>query len=352
MLGSQQKHITETRSAEGSPPDPFPALDRPRTIVFVAYPQMGLLDLSGAQTVFWAASKAMRERNRPGYLLHTASLEGGLVATIEGLSVDTLRLDRQLEQPIDTLIVPGAPEICQTLDDYQDVANWLSTHANKARRVASVCSGAFLLAKAGLLDGRRAATHWALCDTLRQTFPAVEVDADAIFIQHDSVWTSAGVSAGIDLALALVESDCGHEVAMQTAKELVVYIKRPGGQAQYSELLKVQTKDSAVFDDLHLWLAENLGDEKLTVERLAQRAQMSQRNFARVYKLKTGRTPAKAIELFRLEAARRMLENSPRNIDQIARLCGFGDEERMRSTFQRNLSLSPRDYRSRFSRNG
>lgn len=320
--------------------------------MFVAYPHMGLLDLSGAQTVFWAASKAMRERNRPGYLLHTASLEGGLIETIEGLSVDTSRLDQQLELPIDTFIVPGAPEICQTLDDYQDVVNWLSSHAGRARRIASVCSGAFLLAKAGLLDGRRAATHWALCDTLKQFFPSVEVDADAIFIQQGSVWTSAGVSAGIDLALALVESDCGHEVAMQAAKELVVYIKRPGGQAQYSELLKVQTKDSALFDDLHLWLAENLGDEKLTVERLALQAQMSQRNFARVYKTRTGRTPAKAIELFRLEAARRMLENSSRNIDQIARQCGFGDEERMRSTFQRHLSLSPRDYRSRFSRTG
>ncbi|MCY1214405.1 HTH-type transcriptional activator RhaS [compost metagenome] len=329
-----------------------PPLGQPRHIVFVAYQQMGLLDLTGAQTVFWVASKGTRERGLPAYELHTASLEGGLIRTIEGLCVDTARLDQLSDLPIDTLVVPGAPEICQTLDNYDELVEWLSGAAHLAGRVASVCSGAFLLARAGLLNGRRAATHWAMCDTLRQRFPAIDVDADAIFVQQGSVWTSAGVTAGIDLALALVEADCGRELAMQVAKELVVYLKRPGGQAQFSELLQSQSKDSSLFDELHLWLAENLGDENLTVERLAQQAQMSQRNFARVYKLKTGRTPAKAVELFRLEAARRMLENSPRNIDQIARLCGFGDEERMRCTFQRNLSISPRDYRSRFSRTG
>jgi transcriptional regulator GlxA family with amidase domain len=213
-----------------------------------------------------------------------------------------------------------------------------------------VCSGAFLLAKAGLLDGCRAATHWALCDTLQQRFPTLEVDADAIFIQQGAVWTSAGVTAGIDLALALVEADCGRDVSMQAARELVVYLKRPGGQAQYSTLLQLQTQDSPAFDELHLWLAENLGDPELTVERLAEQAKMSLRNFSRVYKQRTGRTPAKAIELFRLEAAKRLLENSSRNIEQIARACGFSDEERLRSTFQRHLSISPRDYRSRFTR--
>ncbi|WP_166363363.1 GlxA family transcriptional regulator [Pseudomonas akapageensis] len=330
-------------------PAPLP-LDRSRHMVFVAYHQVGLLDLTGAQTVFWAASRAMSERGLPGYQLHTASLEGGLVQTAEGLCVETERLDQLTELPIDTFIVPGAPDICQNLDNYADLVNWLRTASRQARRTASVCSGAFLLAKAQLLDGLRAATHWAMCDTLKRRFPSIDVDADAIFVQQGAIWTSAGVSAGIDLALALVEADCGREVAMQVARDLVVYLKRPGGQAQYSQLLQSQSEDSVAFEHLHLWLEQNLGDEKLTVERLADQARMSQRNFARVYKLKTGRTPAKAIELFRMEAARRMLENSPRNIDQIARLCGFGDEERMRSTFQRNLSISPRDYRSRFTR--
>lgn len=348
-MASQRAQTAETQALEGSLAH---ALDQPRHVIFIAYQQMGLLDLSGAQTVFWAATKAMGERGLPGYQMQTASLEGGLMQTVEGLAVDTTRLDQLAGLIVDTFIVPGAPDICRTLDDYHDLVGWLRDTGHQARRIASVCSGAFLLAKAGLLDGRRAATHWAMCDTLKRGFPSVEVDADAIFIQQGSVWTSAGVSAGIDLALALVEADCGREVAMQVAKELVVYLKRPGGQAQYSELLQSQSQDSSVFDELHAWLSENLGSEKLTVERLAEQAKMSPRNFARVYKLKTGRTPAKAIELFRLEAARRLLESSPRNIDQVARLCGFGDEERMRSAFQRNLSISPRDYRSRFSRLG
>lgn len=351
MVGTRKKPATAPGTGNEASGAPAPlGWDRPLEVVFVAYPQMALLDLTGALTVFWAASRAQAKRGLPGYRLHTMSLEGGLVETAEGPALDSSRLDRSGERPVDTLIVPGAPDICQTLDSHGELTDWLSGAAQRVRRVASVCSGAFLLAKAGLLDGRRAATHWAMCDALRQRFPAVEVDADAIFIRQDKVWTSAGVSAGIDLALALVEADCGREVAMQVARELVVYLKRPGGQAQYSTLLQSQSKDSPVFDELHLWLAENLADEKLTVEHLAERSRMSPRNFSRVYKRETGRTPSKAIELFRVEAAKRMLENSPRNIEQIARLCGFGDEERMRCTFQRNLSISPRDYRSRFTR--
>jgi transcriptional regulator GlxA family with amidase domain len=189
-----------------------------------------------------------------------------------------------------------------------------------------------------------------MCDMLKERFPSIEVDSDAIFIEQGPVWTSAGVSAGIDLSLALVEADCGREVAMQVARELVVYLKRPGGQSQYSELLQSQTNDCPTFEGLHLWICDNLDSEGLTVEVLAKKARMSSRNFTRVYKQKTGRTPAKAVEGLRLEAARRLLEASDSNIDQIARQCGFGDEERMRVTFQRNLAISPRDYRNRFSR--
>lgn len=234
--------------------------------------------------------------------------------------------------------------------DCVELVDWLRAASTKARRTASVCSGTFLMAQAGLLDGRRAATHWAMCEMLKSGFPLIEVDLDAIFIQQDKVWTSAGVSAGIDMALALVEADCGRDVALQVARELVVFLKRPGGQAQFSQLLLAQTQDSAGFDELHGWLADHLDEADLTIERLARQARMSPRNFARVYKRQTGRTPAKAIEMFRLEAARRMLEDSERNIDQIARTCGFGDEERMRHTFQRHLSISPREYRNRFSR--
>ncbi|SEO34781.1 Transcriptional regulator GlxA family, contains an amidase domain and an AraC-type DNA-binding HTH domain [Pseudomonas sp. NFACC39-1] len=326
------------------------SISQPRTLVFLAYPQMGLLDLTGAQTVFWAATKAMTERGLPGYAMHTASLAGGLMQSAEGLVVDTRAL-RELDGTlIDTLIVPGAPDIRQAMIDCVDLVQWLQKAAVKARRTASVCSGTFLLAQAGLLDGRRAATHWAMCEMLKTGFPLIEVDLDAIFVQQDSVWTSAGVSAGIDMALALVEADCGRDVALQVARELVVFLKRPGGQAQFSQLLQSQMQDSAGFEALHLWIADHLADDDLTIERLARQARMSPRNFARVYKRQTGRTPAKAVEMFRLEAARRLLEDSQRNIDQIARSCGFGDEERMRHTFHRHLSISPREYRNRFSR--
>lgn len=326
------------------------SISQPRTLVFLAYPQMGLLDLTGAQTVFWAATKAMTERGLPGYAMHTASLAGGLMQSAEGLVVDTRALQELDGTLIDTLIVPGAPDIRQAMIDCVDLVQWLRIASVQARRTASVCSGTFLMAQAGLLDGRRAATHWAMCEMLKSGFPSVEVDLDAIFIQQDNVWTSAGVSAGIDMALALVEADCGRDVALQVARELVVFLKRPGGQAQFSQLLQLQMQESAGFDELHVWICAHLDDNNLTVERLARQARMSPRNFARVYKRQTGRTPAKAIEMFRLEAARRMLEDSQRNIDQIARACGFGDEERMRHTFQRHLSISPREYRSRFSR--
>ena len=219
----------------------------------------------------------------------------------------------------------------------------------RARRTVSVCTGAFLLAEAGLLDGRRATTHWALCDLLEQRFPAVTVDRDAIFVRQERIWTSAGVTAGIDLALALVEEDFGRAVAMDLARDLVVFMKRPGGQSQYSQLLQAQSRDSADFDDLHAWIVDNLYDAGLSVERLAERARMSARNFARVYKEKTGRTPAKALERFRVEAARRMLEQSTRNLEQIAQQCGFGDEERMRVTFQRHLDMTPSEYRRRMA---
>ncbi|SFS26992.1 GlxA family transcriptional regulator [Pseudomonas sp. NFACC42-2] len=329
---------------------PVQPLGQSRTLVFLAYPQMGLLDLTGAQTVFWAATKAMVERGLPGYVVHTASLAGGLMPTAEGLSVDTLPLAQFDPAALDTLIVPGAPAIQQALAANTDLVVWLRHASTRARRTASVCSGTFLLAQAGLLQGRRAATHWAMCDMLKRGFPSIDVDMDAIFVQQGNVWTSAGVSAGIDLALALVEADCGRHIALQVARELVVFLKRPGGQAQFSQLLQAQTDDTAGFDALHLWIADNLSDSELTVERLAEQSRMSPRNFARVYKQKTGRTPAKAIELFRVEAARRLLEDSQRNIDQVAHLCGFGDEERMRYTFHRHLSISPRDYRARFSR--
>lgn len=332
---------------------PKPA--RLRRVLFVSFDDVGLLDLTGAQTVFWAATKAMAARGLPGYERHNASLAGGLVRSAEGLELQTVPLAKFRAASVDTLVVPGSPHIASVLERAGPLVDWIRRASGAprgtggARRTVSVCSGAFLLAAAGLLDGRRAATHWAMCDMLGQRFPGVQVDRDAIFVREGTVWTSAGVTAGIDLALALVEDDCGHDVAMEVARELVVFLKRPGGQSQFSELLQAQADDTDTFDDMHLWLAGHLGRADLSVELLAEQVHMSPRNFARVYKHKTGRTPAKAVEVFRLEAARRLLEDSERSVGQIADLCGFGDEERLRVSFQRHLGVAPRDYRRRFA---
>ncbi|MGL4284781.1 MAG: GlxA family transcriptional regulator, partial [Phreatobacter sp.] len=240
-------------------PEIPPLIDGARLVLFVAYPDMGLLDLSGPQTAFWAATEARGKRGSPGYVRATASLDGGLVRSAEGVVLDTRPLSDFAEAAIDTLIVPGSPRIEQVLPREAALTDWLRRTSARARRTTSVCSGAFLLAQAGLLHDRRAATHWAMCDMLQARFPTVRVDRDAIFIRQDPVWTSAGVTAGIDLALALIEDDCGHDVAMDVARELVVFLKRPGGQSQFSETLQAQAGDSETFEKLHLWLLGNLG---------------------------------------------------------------------------------------------
>jgi transcriptional regulator GlxA family with amidase domain len=319
-----------------------------RCALFVAFEGMGLLDLTGPLTVFWSASRFMEQQGRHGYARHTVSLDGGPILTAEGVTIETAPISEFDAAEIDTIVIPGALDVEPTLADHR-LVDWLAINAPRARRTASVCAGAFLLAEAGLLDGRRAVTHWASCETLHQRYQSLTVEPDAIFIQDGPIWTSAGVSAGIDLSLALVQEDCGHKVAMQVARQLVIYMKRPGGQSQFSELLQSQTLTSTAFENLHLWISSNLGNERLNVELLAERVGMSPRNFARSYKAKTGRTPAKAVEVFRLEAARRLLEDTEHGVDHIARNCGFGDEERMRTTFQRHLAISPRDYRRRFS---
>jgi transcriptional regulator GlxA family with amidase domain len=320
-----------------------------RFALFVAFNGMGLLDLTGPLTVFWSASRFMEQQGRHGYARHTVSLDGGPVLTAEGVTIDTAPISQFDAAQIDTIVIPGALDMAPTLADRR-LVDWLAANAARARRTASLCAGTFLLAEAGLLDGRRAVTHWASCELLDQHYPALTVEPDAIFVQDGPIWTSAGVSAGIDLSLALIQEDCGREIAMQVARELVIYMKRPGGQSQFSELLQSQTLTSTAFENLHLWISNNLSDERLNVDLLAERVGMSPRNFARSYKAKTGRTPAKAVEVFRLEAARRLLEDTEQGVERIARSCGFGDEERMRTTFQRHLAISPRDYRLRVSK--
>ena len=227
------------------------------------------------------------------------------------------------------------------------LVQWVRDKSHSTRRMASVCTGAFLLAASGLLDGCRVATHWTRCEELARKFPALTVEANPIFIQQGAVWTSAGVTAGIDLCLALVEEDLGRAIALEVARHLVVFLKRPGGQSQFSVTLSLQKSDSR-FAELHAWIADNL-TLGLSIATLAAQAGMSERSFVRHYRTETGQTPARAVELIRVENARRQLADSTTSIKRIAMQCGFGCEETLRRSFLRALSVTPQAYRERFS---
>jgi transcriptional regulator GlxA family with amidase domain len=224
---------------------------------------------------------------------------------------------------------------------------WVRERAGHARRIASVCTGAFLLAACGLLDGRRAATHWSVCAELARRFPAVRVEADPIFVRDGPIWTSAGVTAGIDLALALVEQDLGRSVALAVARYLVVFFKRPGGQAQFSTALSLQAAEDK-FGALHAWISAHLANH-LSLTVLAAQAGMSERSFSRHHAEATGLTPGRAVERLRVEAARQLLSESRLPVKRISQRCGFGSEETMRRSFLRLLAATPQDYRARFS---
>jgi transcriptional regulator GlxA family with amidase domain len=320
-----------------------------RDIVIVAFPDCQLLDVAGPLQVFATARDLCRERGRGDpYRLMVVAREGGEVETSSGLRLIAAPLARAAGLPMDTLITVGGAGTRRAARDAELVA-WIAGQAGRARRVCSVCSGTFLLAAAGLLAGRRCTTHWRNCAELQRRYPDLTVEPDPIFVRDGKIWSSAGVTAGIDLALALVEEDLGRALALETARQLVVFLKRPGGQSQYSALLAAQTEDDGRFAALHDWMAQNLAAD-LRVDALSARAGMSPRNFARVYAERTGTTPAKAVERLRLEAARRALEEGAASVAAIARACGFGDEERLRRSFLRQLGVPPLQYRQRFSR--
>jgi transcriptional regulator GlxA family with amidase domain len=320
-----------------------------RHIVFVAFEQALLLDIAGPLQVFASARDLCAAAGlHDPYRLSLVSPKGGEIATSSGLTVVTRRLGALRSEPIDTLIAVGGIGSRAAVNE-RVLIRWLASRAGRARRVCSVCTGAFLLAEAGLLDGKRAVTHWWACDELARRYPRVTVEPDPIFLRDGKIWTSAGVTAGIDLALALVEEDLGRTMALRVARHLVVFLKRPGGQSQFSAMLENQARDDGGFAALHEWLAQHLADD-LGVEALAARVGMSPRNFARVYAKRTGTTPAKAVEALRVDAARRALEESAASIERIARVCGFGDEERLRRSFLRCLGVPPKQYRARFTR--
>ena len=317
-----------------------------RTVAVTAYDHMNLLDLSGPLQALATANRLLEPEQR--YQVHVVSAEGGAITTGCGLQVLTAAFASLAGRTLDTLIVPGGCAGAR-FEAPAALARWVGETAPQVRRVCSVCTGAFVLAEAGLLAGRKAATHWHWAAQLGERFPSVDVDADRIFVKDGAIWTSAGVSAGIDLTLALIEEDFGHRIAIDTARELVVFVKRAGGQSQFSVPLMAQSNRDARFADLHAWMAANLRGD-LRIEALADHAGMSPRTFARTYAANVGRTPAKTVDAMRLEAASRTLEDTTLPLKAVAAMAGYIDEQALRRAFQRQLGVGPSDYRARFSR--
>ncbi|MFG3120966.1 GlxA family transcriptional regulator [Streptomyces sp. NPDC048201] len=311
----------------------------PRTVLFVLFDDVQSLDVTGPLEVFSGA-----ERLAPGsYRLVTASLDGGPVRTSSGL---TLVPDLALTAAPDphTLLVPGGEG---TRRPDPALTAWLRARGPGATRLVSVCTGALLVAAAGLLDGRRATTHWAHCERLAREHPEVTVEPEPIYVRDGHVATSAGVTSGIDLALALVEDDLDREVALTVARHLVVFLRRPGNQAQFSVQLSAQTASREPLREVQRWITDH-PDADLSVEALAARARLSPRHFARAFTAETGTTPGRYVDSVRLEHARRLLEDTSASVEEVARAGGYGTSEAMRRAFLKALGTAPSEYRRRF----
>lgn len=319
----------------------------PRRILIVAVPPVRTLDVFGPLEVFGDANRSRSD----GPIYEISIISAGTdrdVPSHLGLSVRTDQTYREYCGPIDTLLVAGYDGVSKARYDRQFL-RWLKDKCANSRRFGSVCTGALVLAAAGLLDGRRATTHWNWCEELARDYPRVTVDPTPIFVRDGNCYTSAGVTAGIDLALALVEEDLGRSVALKAAQMMVVFLRRPGGQSQFSATLMAQASAGASFSDLLAWLADNIRSN-LSVKSLARRAAMSPRNFARLFQQETGTTPARYIEDLRLEAARRQIESTATTFEEVAISCGFTSREIFRRSFVRRLGVTPRQYRASFGR--
>ena len=318
---------------------------KPKPVLFVVYPGVKLLDLAGPLQVF---SDALNDGGGAAYKTSVVSIEGGMIPTDTPIGIPTEPLSSWQRRQIDTLVIVGGNGVFTAVDN-QRFISLITKLSKKARRVAAVCTGAFVLAECGFLDGRNAVTHWEACTLLSKSYLKVQVERDSIFVKDDKYWTSAGVTSGIDMSLKMLEEDLGRVAALTIARSLVTYLVRPGGQAQFSQPLMLQIVDgSGRFDELHSWMQNNLTLD-LRNQMLADRVNMSIRNFARLYLSETGRTPAKAVEIMRVEAACRILEATSLNVNEIAQRCGFGDDERMRRAFVKHMNTSPNRYRKRFS---
>ncbi len=321
---------------------------RTHRVAMLAYPLAQILDITGPLEVFARTSRWLKDhagRRVPAYAVEMVARRRGPVETSGGLRLIATRAYRKLGR-VDTLLVAGGIGYEAALAD-ADLLDWLRGRAAVVPRVGSICTGALVLAAAGLLDGRAATTHWGYCDRLARASPRTRVEPDALYVQSGRIYTSAGVTAGMDMALAMVEQDWGKATALAVARELVMFVKRPGGQSQFSHHLEAQRRDDR-FGDLELWMLEHL-DADLSVEQLARRCSMSERHFARLFAARIGRPPAHHVARLRIDAARRRIEEGATRLKDVARECGFGDEQRLRRAFRRTMGVTPQEYRQRFA---
>jgi transcriptional regulator GlxA family with amidase domain len=311
-----------------------------RKVVIVGPPPVQILDVAGPLEVF---------ANAPGYAVQLGDPgHEGTVETSRGFALTQATPVADMMGAIDTLVIVGGPGAeCGSYD--RNFIGWVADAAQRSRRVASICTGAFVLAAAGILDGKRAVTHWDFCDRLAREFPRIDVRPEPIFLKDGAVYTSAGITAGIDLSLALVEEDHGHQVALNVARFLVMFLVRPGGQAQYSHMLSRQAVTSQPLRELQVWMLENLRDD-LTVEKLADRIGMSARHFTRVCLKETKMNPGQFVDRMRVEAAQQMIDSSAMGLKEVADACGFASADAMRRTFLRVLGVTAGEYMSRFKR--
>lgn len=316
-------------------------------VVMLTFPEAQVLDAMGPLEVFSRTARWLRDtwgRNEPAYEVEVVAAEAGPVAMSNGVELVARRSFREVEA-CDTLLVCGGVGWDAASKDPALLA-WLRTMAPRVERLGSVCTGSLVLAAAGLLAGRAATTHWAWCDRLAEMEPRCAVEPDAIFVESGKLFTSAGVTTGMDLALELVERDWGKATAVAVAQQLVIYRKRPGGQGQFSRFLEAERRCD-VFGALQLWILDHL-EEELPLERLAEAAGMSPRHFSRRFKAEVGVTPAAYLAKLRLEEARRRLESGAASLKDVARRCGFADEQNLRRAFRRHVGVAPSEYRERF----
>jgi transcriptional regulator GlxA family with amidase domain len=322
------------------------AANSPHRVAMLAFDQAQILDITGPLEVFARTSRWLRDHQKlrvDAYEIELIAPHAGPIQTSGGLQLLAARSYAELRSA-DTLLIAGGIGYEALLKDHE-LLEWIRRQVIKVGRIGSICTGALVLAAAGLLDGKRATTHWAYCDRLAKLAPRSRVERDAIFV-HDTLYTSAGVTSGMDMALALVEADWGKACALAVAQELVMYLKRPGGQSQFSRFLSAERRDD-VFGNLELWVLEHL-DADLSVDSLARRADMSTRHFARMFTQRMGATPAAYVRRLRVERARARIEAGAARVKQVARECGFADEQKLRRAFRDVLGVTPAEYRARF----